>query len=110
MMTHSSFSTEGWETGTIAGITVATLLNYLKDLIHVSSKISTMIMIQLTQLVWFAIFATIICMKMDDFSLFLYRFWKFLPESILMSLIAPFFFTYIMENIWKESPVEGANH
>src|SRR3990167_5239120 len=38
---HSSFSIEGWAVGTFAGVIICILITYLKDIVQISSLIST---------------------------------------------------------------------
>ena len=101
MFFHGAFSTDGWEISTTVGVLVCLLLNYLRDLIQISGKRSTMVTVQIFQLAWFVVIALIISLKNNDFSYYYTKFPRFLAESILMSLIAPYFF-YFMSKIWKK--------
>jgi hypothetical protein len=99
-MLHSLFSVEGWALGTIAGIVILMLMNYLKDLIHFSSGITTMITIQLTQLVWFIIMGIMMSLKFGDFSGIFDMLIRFLPQSIILSFISPIMFN-LLDFIWS---------
>ncbi|MFW5887241.1 MAG: hypothetical protein ACOCUH_00405 [Bacteriovoracia bacterium] len=107
MYVHSAFSAEGWEMGTIAGIVVCAVLGFLKDLLHVSGKISTMIMVQICQLLWFFVVSVIFCFKIGDFGLFFSKFIQYLPESLVMSFISPFLFDFL-NKIWRYKPESSA--
>ena len=98
---HSFFTIEGWEIGTIAGIIVALIISYSKEIIHFS-YFFTVIVTQIFQMVWFLIVALLFYSKGSDFSFLLDRFLKFLPESIAASLAAPFFFS-LLDKIWDIS-------
>ncbi len=98
--THSFFSIEGWEMGTVAGVMICIIISYLKDLLHLTSSVITIVVTQLFQTLWFIIVSSLIYLKTDDFSYIVQKFWRFLPESIVISLIAPFLFS-ILDVIWK---------
>jgi hypothetical protein len=97
---HSFFSIEGWEMGTIAGVMVCLIISYVRDLIHFTSPPMTMMVTQIFQFIWFVVIATLIYMKQGTFDYVLIKFWRFLPESIVVSLMAPFFFS-IFDKIWR---------
>lgn len=98
---HSGFSIEGWAAGTFAGVIVCVLIIYLKDIVQISSLISTIIAVEIFQLVWFFIIALIIAAKLGDFSLVLPRIWRILPETIGLSILAPAFFK-VLGIIWRQ--------
>ena len=98
--THSFFSIEGWEMGTVAGVFICIVISYLKDLLHLSSSVITIFVTQLFQLLWFVVVSSLIYMKTDDFTYIIEKFWRFLPESIIISLLSPLLFG-ILDVIWK---------
>ncbi len=98
--THSFFSIEGWEMGTVAGVMICIIISYLKDLLHLTSSVITIVVTQMFQTLWFLIVSSLIYLKTDDFSYIAQKFWRFLPESIVISLMAPFLFS-ILDVIWK---------
>lgn len=98
--THSFFSIEGWEMGTIAGVIICIVISYLKDLLHLSSSVITIFVTQVFQSLWFVIVSILLYLKEEDFSYIVEKFWRFLPESIVISLLAPFFFG-ILDVIWR---------
>jgi hypothetical protein len=98
--THSFFSIEGWEMGTIAGVMICIVISYLKDLLHLSSALITILVTQMFQFLWFVIVSTLLYLKEDNFSYIVEKFWRFVPESIVISLLAPFFFG-ILDVIWR---------
>ncbi|MCF8057660.1 MAG: hypothetical protein K9K67_00075 [Bacteriovoracaceae bacterium] len=98
--THSFFSIEGWEMGTIAGVIICIVISYLKDLLHLSSSVITIFVTQVFQSLWFVIVSILLYLKEENFSYIVEKFWRFLPESIVISLLAPFFFG-ILDVIWR---------
>jgi hypothetical protein len=99
---HSFFTIEGWESGTIVGIFVCILIAYLKELIHFSSNFATMLVTQIFQFSWFLLSSSLIYLRTSDFNYIIIKFWRFLPESILISILSPFIFA-LLERIWNIS-------
>ena len=99
---HSFFTIEGWEPGTIVGIFVCILIAYLKELIHFSSSIATMLVTQIFQTSWFLLSSGLIYIRTGNMEYLITKFWRFLPESILISILSPFLFS-LFEKIWKIS-------
>lgn len=97
---HSFFSVEGWEVGTIAGVLICIVISYLRDLIHFNSAAMTITVTQIFQTIWFVIVSSLIYMQGGEMSYIWNKFWRFLPESIVISLLAPFFFS-ILDRIWR---------
>ena len=98
--THSVFSIEGWGIGTLTGILIALSVRYLRDLLHFSTAISTIIVVQIFQLGWFVMVSFMLCLKIGDFGMFFSLFWQFVPESFVLSIISPFFFM-ILDRVWR---------
>lgn len=96
---HSYFSIEGWEMGTIAGVVICIVISYLKDLLHFSNSIITIFVTQMFQMLWFVIVSGLAYMKIGEWSYILEKFWRFIPESIIISLLAPVVFA-ILDRIW----------
>ncbi|MBT7608214.1 MAG: hypothetical protein HN576_00560 [Bacteriovoracaceae bacterium] len=99
---HSFFTIEGWESGTIVGIFVCILIAYLKEFIHFSSKLATMLVTQIFQTCWFLLSSSLIYLRASDLEYISIKFWRFLPESILISILSPFIFS-LLEKIWDTS-------
>jgi hypothetical protein len=97
---HSIFSIEGWAIGTLVGIIISLSVKYLRDLLQFSTAVSTIIVVQIFQIAWFAMVAFLLSIKLGDFSSFFSIFWQFVPESILLSLLSPFFFT-LLDRFWR---------
>jgi hypothetical protein len=97
---HSFFSIEGWAMGTIAGVTICLIISYLKDLLHFTSYIITIFVTQLFQTLWFLIVSSLLYLKVGDLSYITEKFSRFVPESILISCMAPFFFL-VLDLIWR---------
>ncbi len=106
-MVHSIFSVEGWALGTLAGLIVMVSANYLKELLHLTTAIMTMITVQLFQMIWYITVTLIICLKISNFEKFGMIIWSFIPGSILLSLISPILF-WILEQIWRV-PSDGGH-
>jgi hypothetical protein len=99
---HSFFSIEGWELGTIAGIFICIVISYLRDVLHFSSAVITMTVTQLFQIVWFILVSFLFYLKTNNFDFLVEKMWRFIPESIVISIMAPFFFS-IFDRIWGTS-------
>lgn len=97
---HSFFSVEGWEMGTIAGVLVAIVVSYLKDLLHFSSSITTIVLTQLFQCLWLAIVMGLLALKGAETVYLMDKFWRFIPESLMISFLSPFFFG-VLDKIWS---------
>jgi len=101
-LVHSVFSIEGWALGTFAGLIVLVSANYLKELLHLTTAIMTMLTVQFFQFVWFLTVTIIICLKISDFNKFGIILWNFIPGSLLLSFVSPFLF-YFLGKIWRVS-------
>lgn len=102
---HSFFTVEGWEPGTIAGIIVCILISYLRELIHFTSAAATMIVTQIFQTFWFIVVSGLIYMRIGEVSYIVDKFWRFIPESITISLLSPILFM-VFEKVWSMSDGE----
>ena len=96
---HSLFTIEGWEMGTIAGVLICVVISYLRDVLHFTSSLITIVVTQIFQVLWFIIVSSLLYLKMDDTSYIIDKLWRFLPESIIISLLAPFFFS-VFDKVW----------
>ena len=96
---NSVFSIEGWAIGTLAGLIISIIVNYLKDLIQFTSAISIMLIVEIFQFILFFIVGAIFSLKMGSTDFFVNTFRYFLYESILLSLIAPIVFR-ILSTLW----------
>ena len=96
---HSIFSIEGWAIGTVAGLLISIIVNYLKDMIQFTSAISIMVIVQIFQLVWFVIIGAIFGLKMGNVDFYANTFRYFMYESFVLSLMAPIVFK-ILTAIW----------
>lgn len=99
-MIHSVFSIEGWALGTLAGLIVMMSANYLKEVLHLTTALMTMITVQLFQIIWYVTVTLVICLKISNFDKFGMIMWSFIPGSILLSLISPILF-WILGNVWR---------
>ena len=99
---HAFFSIEGWEMGTITGIIICVVVSYIREMIHFSSWGMTIIITQLFQLLWFFVQSTIIYIQLGNLHYIIDKGWRFLPQSIIISLLSPLFF-WLMNKIWKMS-------
>lgn len=97
---HAGFSIEGWASGTFAGILIAVSVRYVKDMLNFSTAISTIVVVQIFQIFWFILVAIILSLKLGDFGHFINIFWKYLPESIFLSIISHHFFK-LLDNFWN---------
>lgn len=97
---HSVFSIEGWAVGTFTGIIISISVKYIKDQLSFSSAISTIIVVQIFQLLWFVLVGLLLSIKLGDFSNLIPFVWGYLPESIFLSLISHHFFK-LLDNFWQ---------
>ena len=97
---YSFFTVEGWEVGTIAGIIIYMIVAYFKDVIYLSSAATTVMFVQIFQIIWFLIVSLLFYVKSGSFSFVVEKMWRFLPESIVVSLLAPAFFM-LFDFIWQ---------
>ena len=97
---YSFFTIEGWEVGTIAGIVIYAIISYFKDVIYLSTMATTVMFVQVFQFVWLAIVSLLFYLKSGNFSFFIEKVWRFLPESIVLSLLAPVFFI-LLDALWQ---------
>ena len=103
---HSLFSIEGWAIGTVAGVLICMLCSYLKELLDFSSNISTILLTLLFQGLWFVVQGVLLYLTMDDWGYVVEKFWRFVPESIVLSLLSPFIFG-ILDFVWWSLNQEG---
>ncbi|MCK5072550.1 MAG: hypothetical protein KAQ98_03930 [Bacteriovoracaceae bacterium] len=97
---YSFFSIEGWALGTFAGVIVCMIISYLRDMLHFNSKFFTIVVTQIFQICWFIIVSILIYLKVENFDYILGKLGRFLPESLIISIMAPFFFS-LLDRIWK---------
>lgn len=97
---HSIFSIEGWAAGTLVGIIISVSVRYIRDLLNFGTAISTIIVVQIFQVVWFALIAFILSLKMATFGHFFHIFAKSLPETFILSILSPVFFA-VFDRLWK---------
>ena len=102
---HSLFSIEGWAMGTVAGVLISMMISYIRELINLSSPVITVIVTQIAMLSWFIITSTLIYLQLDEINYVLEKFWRFLPESFLLSLISPIFFIFL-ERLWRKQLID----
>lgn len=103
---HSFFTVESWAMGTTAGIIVWIIVSYVRDLLHFSSKLVTSLVTEVFQLVWFIIVSILVYLKMGNVDYLLGKFWRFIPSSLVISLLAPYFFN-LLDRIWRVGRENG---
>lgn len=99
---HHLFSIEGWEAGTVSGIMVCLLISYLRDLIHFNSIAMTVFVTQFFQSIWFVIVSLLIYLRTGSLDYIIDKFWRFIPESIMISILAPLVFA-LLDRLWRSS-------
>jgi hypothetical protein len=103
---HSMFTIEGWAIGTIAGILICIVISYLREIVHLSSAILTIMTTMLFQIIWFIVVAAMLLIKSAGYPYIVDKFWHALPEGAVISLLAPLFFI-IMDRIWQGHGVDS---
>ena len=106
---HSFFSIEGWEIGTISGVSICLIVSYLRHIVQLSSYMSTIIITQVFQILWQCIASALLYSKGVDTAFVISKFWRFIPESIVLSLAAPFLFP-LLDKIWNSSDENLLRH
>ncbi|HLE10397.1 MAG: hypothetical protein A2504_15790 [Bdellovibrionales bacterium RIFOXYD12_FULL_39_22] len=96
---HSFFSVEGWAAGTFAGIIICMIISYLREMIHFSTALVTIVVVEIFQIIWFIIASLLLYLKTDNITYVYEKFFRFIPESIIIALVAPYCFT-ILDRIW----------
>ena len=105
---HSIFSVEGWAYGTFTGVIVCMVIGYVKDHLQFTSILSTMILTQLFQILWFVIVGLLFYFQTKEFSYIELRFFHFIPESVFLSLISPLVYA-ILDKFWSTSSTTEAS-
>ena len=77
---HSIFSIEGWAIGTFVGVLIYLGIGYVKDMLNFTTAISTIIVVQIFQVIWFLISAFLITIKLGDMSSFFGVFWQYIQQ------------------------------
>ena len=107
---HALFTIESWAIGASAGLAISIMISYLRDWIHLSNSFVTIIFVQLFQFIWFLFTSLIIYLKNADIDLILQKFWLFIPESIILSIISPYAFR-LFHMVWtygEQGELEGS--
>lgn len=97
---HSIFSIEGWAIGAFTGVLISLSVRLLKDMLDFSTAISTIIVVQIFQIIWFSISSFLLSLKLGDFGSYFRLFGDDVPESFVLSILAPFFF-FVLDRFWK---------
>lgn len=97
---HSAFSIEGWAIGAFVGVLISLSVRYLKDMLDFSTAVSTIVVVQVFQIAWFAVTSFFLSLKLGDFGSYFHMFWQAVPESFALSICAPAFF-YLLDRFWK---------
>jgi hypothetical protein len=97
---HAAFSIEGWADGAFAGVLLSMIMSYVKHVVDFSSRWKTIFIIQLSQLAWFCISSFLIYVRVDSLNFIIDRFLVFIPESVIVSLLSPWFFI-VLERAWR---------
>ncbi len=104
--THSFFSNEGWALGTFTGTLVCVLISYVRDMIHFNTAFATMVITQVFQCVWFISVSSMIYVQTGNSLYLIEKFWRFIPEGLIMSILSPFFFA-LLDRVWKVGEGDG---
>jgi hypothetical protein len=97
---HSLFTIDGWEIGTIIGIVISIIISYLRDVIHLSSASSIFFVTMIFQFVWFVLASVLRYLHYGSLDFIIDKFWRFVPETIVISIVAPFAFI-ILDKVWQ---------
>lgn len=89
---HGAFTIEGPSFGTFAGIIIGLMIVRLKEMMNFFSPAMQILMAFFLQWIWFFIVSFLIYLKVESWSYILNRLWVFLPESVVLALMAPALF------------------
>lgn len=100
---HGFFSIEGWELGTVTGIVICVIVSYLRETIHFSSWLMTILITQIFQLFWFVVQSVLLYIQLGSLNYIFERGVTFLPQSIVIAILSPFFF-HLLDRFWNDEP------
>lgn len=103
MYVHSFFTVEGWEIGTISGILTCSSIARLRNIIHLSGAGFVMGTVFVFQVVWFLISSVLFFVKLNSWSYLIDKFFIFIPESLILSVLSPLLF-HLLDKIWWFAP------
>lgn len=99
---HSLFSIEGWAVGTFIGVLLSRIIYLFKETIDFFAFPLVILVVQACLLSWFIFSSLFIYFQNHSFGPVWSRFWVFIPESLIASLISPVLFL-ILERIWRQN-------
>lgn len=102
---HSIFSIESWAYGTFAGIVICMIINFLRNILHLSTNMSTILIVLLFQTLWHLIISSLIFIKLGTFYYGMTEFLFLIFEVVFLSLISPFVFK-VLDFIWERYQLE----
>ncbi len=97
---HGAFSNEGWALGTLVGIVVSVIMSYTREFFNLSTSLMIIVVTQIFQAVWFGLTCLIYYTKSGHFIFLSNHLKHFLVESLVISILAPFFF-FLLDKIWN---------
>ncbi len=103
---HSLFSIEGWEIGCFIGIFLWILITYIKDMIHLKSILSIILVNFVSCGLWLVLSSVAIGLKVGGFDDFFTYLRLNLIEIVVISLLSPILFT-AFEKIWPSTKEVG---
>jgi hypothetical protein len=108
---HSLFSIEGWAIGTFIGVLISRIIYLFKETVEFFAFPLVIIVVQVSFLLWLIFSSMFVYFGNNSFAPVWSRFWIFIPESIIASLLSPLLFM-VLEKIWKqdeEASLRGVN-
>lgn len=102
---HSLFSIEGWAIGTIIGVVISRIIYFFREAVQFFSFPIVIVVVEASLILWFILSSLFIYFQRNSFGPILDKFWIFIPESILASIIAPLLF-FVLERIWKQEEAQ----
>lgn len=98
-MVHGIFSLEHWSIGALSCLLVSTLISFLRNLIHLNNFFVTFVFVQIFQTLIFILTRGMMYLKLDQGSFVTESIKFFIPESLVISFVAPFLFS-VLHKIW----------
>ena len=108
---HSLFSIEGWAIGTLIGVLISRVIYFFKETVQFFTFPLVILVVQASFLLWFIFSSMFIYFQSNSFGPVWSRFWVFIPESIIASLLSPLLFM-VLERFWRqdeEASFRGVN-
>jgi hypothetical protein len=97
---HSLFTVETWPVGGLAGIILACVIYFLRDVFQLKSRLSIIPVAIAGHVIWYALVGGIIAIKLDRFEFLSQFLIEGLVGGLVLGLISPLIYI-LLDYIWK---------